>query len=96
MKTFKKILMLVLILLLVLTLSGCSLGLSSPSLTAKNNRLTKIENTILSYDTETKIIYYFFDSTSGNLSYGYMSPFLSENGKPCKYDIANKKFVEIK
>lgn len=41
----------------------------------------------LAYDTNTGIVYYLFKQPQsfGNKGYGFMSPYLGENGHPCKY-----------
>lgn len=41
----------------------------------------------LVYDTNTGIVYYLFKQPQsfGNKGYGFMSPYLGEDGYPCKY-----------
>jgi len=60
-----------------------------------NRKLTNISG-LLSYDIDTRIIYYYFKDSSGNQGYGYMSPYISENGNFCKYDVNERKIIEIK
>lgn len=52
------------------------------------------ENDLYYYAT-THIVYIAFSEFKGNSGYGYMSPYYSENGKLCTYDINAKQIVEI-
>lgn len=52
------------------------------------------ENDLYYYST-THIVYIAFNECAGNCGYGYMSPYYSENGKLCTYDIITKQIVEI-
>lgn len=60
-----------------------------------NARLLPTEFDHLSYDKETKIVYYYFTNRSNQTGYGFMSPYYSENGKLVKYDIDSKTLVEL-
>ena len=51
-------------------------------------------NDVLSYDSDTKVVYYYFREINGYWGYGYMSPYISENGKYCRY--INGEIVEVK
>lgn len=52
------------------------------------------ENDLYYYST-THVVYIVFNECAGNSGYGYMSPYYSENGKLCTYDIDTKQIVEI-
>ena len=47
----------------------------------------------LAFDADTKVIYYNFDSYKDKQ--GYMAPYISENGKYCRYNGALGRIVEI-
>lgn len=49
---------------------------------------------LLFYNTQTKVVYYiFFNNNMGYKGYGFMSPYISENGNFCRY--VDGKIVEI-
>ena len=53
---------------------------------------------ILFFDRNTQIVYYLFSTvqypnTHGAMGYGYMTPYISENGNYCRY--IDGKIVEI-
>ena len=53
------------------------------------------ENDLYYYST-THIVYIVFNECGeGYTGFGYMSPYYSENGKLCKYDVKSKQLVEI-
>ena len=52
------------------------------------------ENDLYYYST-THIVYIVFNEAEYQAGYGYMSPYYSENGKLCTYDIDTKQIVEI-
>ena len=49
----------------------------------------------LRYDTDTRVVYYLFSTcvSGGYYSYSYMAPYISENGRYCRY--MNDEIVEI-
>lgn len=89
----KKILAVVLGLTLCLGVTGCSaenMGLG------KNSKLIPIEGeTDLYYYSTTNIVYIAFNRCIGNLGCGYMSPYYSENGRLCTYNVDTKQIVEV-
>lgn len=89
----KKILAVVLGLTLCLGVTGCSAG--SMGL-GKSSKLISIEGeTDLYYYSTTNIVYIAFNYRIGNIGYGYMSPYYSENGRLCTYDVDTKQIVEV-
>lgn len=95
----KKFLLLIVCIIMVFILSSCiSVRISDKNASfvrETKSQLTYIDG-LLSYDINTKIIYYYFKDTAGSKGYGFMSPYYSENGKLCKYDITEKKIIELK
>ena len=57
-------------------------------------------NDNLYYDKDTKIVYYLLSTNQHfgqqGYGYGYMSPYYSENGNICKYNLNTNKIEEIK
>lgn len=53
---------------------------------------TRIDDAVV-YDNKTQIVYYLFGTTSGYAGFGYMSPYISENGNFCRY--SDGQIVEI-
>ena len=53
------------------------------------SELFTCERTNLVFDTETKIVYYQIN----NATYGYMTPYISANGKYCRF--VDEQIVEI-
>ena len=59
------------------------------------------DTTNLVYDSETKVVYYQFSrfrdiptmGSIGRVGQGYMSPYISENGKFCRF--VDNKIIEI-
>jgi len=90
----KKLTMLGLLLCVSIGLTGCS-DSNSKVVTDDNKKLTNISG-LLSYDIDTRIIYYYFKDSAGNTGFGYMSPYISENGNFCKYDVNERKIIEVK
>lgn len=91
-KMKKKILTVVLGLALCFGMTGCG-NLAGSKNYESHSKLVAIEgeNDLYYYST-THIVYIVFNEYTG---YGYMSPYYSENGKLCTYDVENKKIVEI-
>ena len=49
---------------------------------------------LLFYDMKTEVVYYvFLNSRNGYKGYGFMAPYISENGNYCRY--IDDKIVEI-
>ena len=95
-KMKKKILALILILGLAFcfVMTGCTFTGSKDY--ESHSKLVAIEgeNDLYYYST-THIVYIVFNEYAASNGYGYMSPYYSENGKLCTYDVENKKIVEI-
>jgi len=89
----KKLVMLGLLLCTSVGLVGCA-DSNSKYVTEDNRKLVNISG-VLSYDIDTRIIYYYFKDSTGNTGFGYMSPYISENGYFCKYDVNEKKIIEL-
>lgn len=49
----------------------------------------------LYYDSQTKVVYFVFNESIGNVGYGYMSAYYAPNGLPYLYDPFNQELVEI-
>lgn len=74
-----------------LCLSGC--GKSYKGKASEAELIKCPEHDVLYYDPTTKVIYYIFYDTDVHQGFGYMSPYISENGKFCKWD--DGKIIEI-
>jgi len=90
----KKLITLGLLVCVSIGLIGCS-DTNSKYVKDDNKKLTNISG-LLSYDNDTRIIYYYFKDFAGNAGYGYMSPYISENGNFCKYDVNERRIIELK
>lgn len=90
----KKILAVVLGLILCFGMTGCTYEGSKNY--DKHSKLVSIEgeNDLYYYST-THVVYIVFNECVGNSGYGYMSPYYSESGKLCTYDINTKQIVEV-
>lgn len=90
----KKILAVVLGLTLCLGMTGCIYEGSKNY--DDHSKLISIEgeNDLYYYST-THVVYIVFNECAGNPGYGYMSPYYSESGKLCTYDINTKQIVEV-
>lgn len=97
MKKRKVILLGVLMLVACSFLIGCFETSVNSSDSAANEMLNfeEIEERKgLAYEKETKVIYYMASTNAYNgYSYTYFAPYISENGKFCRY--INGKIVEI-
>lgn len=51
----------------------------------RDSTLIKINNS-LSYDKSTKIVYWYFEDGGGRMSTGFMSPYISKDGRYCRYE----------
>ena len=51
----------------------------------RDSTLIEINNN-LSYDKSTKIVYWYFEDGGGRMSTGFMSPYISKDGRYCRYD----------
>ena len=87
----KKILAVVLGLTLCFGMTGCTYEGSKNY--DNHSKLVSIEgeNDLYYYST-THVVQIVFNEYAG---YGYMSPYYSESGKLCTYDINTKQIVEI-
>lgn len=82
---------LIFVLLLAFCLCGC--GKEYKDL-AKNSGFEKCDGRdCLYYAPDTKAVYYLFNDYDGNQGFGYLAPYISENGKFCKWD--DGKIIEI-
>lgn len=96
----RRIIILLLAGMLMCSLTGCGEPQSNEVDKASlefSNLKTIDEKEHLAYDLDTKVVYYMFSSKeySGYQGYGYsyFSPYISENGKFCRY--IDNKIVEI-
>ena len=91
----KKILAVALGLTLCFGMTGCGTSTGSKNYDS-HSKLVSIEgeNDLYYYST-THVIYIVFNEAEYQAGYGYMSPYYSENGKLCTYDIDTKQIVEI-
>ena len=97
------LLMSMFIIILAVTLTGCDdvpQEFNDPQVLSPG--ISNFENIkgedILFFDRNTKIVYYLFSTTQyphthGAMGYGFMSPYISENGNYCRY--IDGKIVEI-
>ncbi len=53
--------------------------------TQQDSVLIEINNN-LSYDKTTKIVYWYFEDGGGRMSTGFMSPYISKDGRYCRYE----------
>ena len=90
----KKILAVVLGLTLCFGMTGCTYEGSKNYDNHSKLVLIEGENDLYYYST-THVVYIVFNEYAGNSGYGYMSPYYSESGKLCTYDINTKQIVEI-
>jgi len=91
----KKIIILGLLICISIGLIGCSGTDSNSKYVSEDNRKLINISGVLSYDIDTRIIYYYFKDWAGYKGYGYMSPYISENGYFCKYDVNERKIIEL-
>ena len=92
----KRIISLVMVvIILAVTLSACSAATNTADFTSGSISNFKIieENNFLVYDRDTKVVYYLFSTCTGYNGYGYLAPYISENGNFCKY--VDDKIIEI-
>ncbi len=91
----RKTLFIIVILLLIMCLiTGCTTDVSDVSKGIETN-FGKVEGKdLLFYDLNTKVIYYLFQTAQGYAGYGYLAPYINENGSFCQY--FDGKIVEIK
>lgn len=47
--------------------------------------LVEINNNLF-YDNATKIVYWYFEDGAGRTSTGFMSPYISKDGRYCRYE----------
>lgn len=77
-----------------LFLTGCEVS-GETGFSGIGNLVTIDGDSTLYYDKDTRIVYYVMVSTSGGYrGYGFMSPYISENGNYCRY--VDKEIVEVK
>ena len=90
------------IIILSVTLTACNNKVAmanEPEVAASDiSNFKNIEGEdILFYDRDTKIVYYIFSTSKckgyDGYGYGYMAPYISENGNYCRY--IDGKIVEI-
>lgn len=53
--------------------------------TQQSAALVDINNN-LSYDNSTRIVYWYFKDGAGRTSTGFMSPYISKDGRYCRYE----------
>ena len=96
----KRTIFLLVALIMVLTLAGCGGTVSNSAdesaLEMAGFKQIDGEESLV-YSVETRCVYYMFSTRKVNgrqgYGYGYMAPYISENGKYCKY--INDEIVEI-
>ena len=96
----RTLILLVTMLLLVFSFTGCDKTSTNETdaAAAQMPNFKVIEGKeYLSYNKDTRVVYYMFSTSSsfGNIGYGYtyFAPYISENGNFCKY--INDEIVEI-
>ena len=78
--------LLVVSLLLICILTACSPLDEDKISKGVNTNFSKIEGRdLLYYDLNTKVVYYLFQTFSGYQGYGYLAPYIDENGSYCRY-----------
>lgn len=78
--------LLVVILLVMCILTACSPVDENSTSKGVNANFSKIEGRdLLYYDLNTKVVYYLFQTSSGYEGYGYLAPYIDENGSYCRY-----------
>lgn len=94
------ILLIVVVALLVMSLTACSVQEANPvnDVAMEMTNFKSVEGKeYLSYDTDTRAVYYMFSTHEhvGNKGFGYtyFAPYISENGRFCQY--INGEIVEI-
>lgn len=89
----KIVITIIALVLLCAIMSGCS-TMSGTQTNSSNSLIKSIpDSESLSYRTDTKVIYIIFHESMGYYGYGYMAPYISENGNYCKY--IDGKIIEI-
>lgn len=71
--------------LYVSRLRGESNTYKDESNTQQSAALVDINNN-LSYDNSTRIVYWYFEDGAGRTSTGFMSPYISKDGRYCRYE----------
>ncbi len=87
--------MALLIISLAVVLTACSATTNKADFTSGDiSNFKNVEGEdFLVYDRDTKVVYYLFSTCSGYNGYGYLAPYIGENGNFCRY--INGKIVEI-
>lgn len=82
------------VMLIVCALSSCG-TVSTEDEAAINMANFKVieDEEGLVYNKDTRVVYYMFSTGQGYAGYGYLAPYISENGRFCKY--INDEIVEI-
>ena len=91
----KKLIMFGLLICVSVGLVGCNFDSNSKQVLKENSKLVNISG-LISYDVDTRIMYYYFRDSGYQEGFGFMSPYISENGNFCKYDVNERKIIEIK
>ena len=82
--------------LMCFSLTGCTSTDSGSKDYDIHSHLISIEGEDdLYYYSTTHVVYIVFNECAGNIGYGYMAPYYSENGKLCIYDVKAKKIIEL-
>lgn len=93
----KKLIMFALLVCISISSLGCGGTDSNSKYISEDNNIKLVNiSGILSYDIDTRMIYYYFKDRAGYKGYGYMSPYISENGNFCRYDVNERKIIEVK
>ena len=90
----KKFIILVLFVILITSLTACVF--KGPKRYESNTWLVAIPGANdLYYDSQTKVVYFVFNESTGDKGYGYMSAYYAPNGLPYLYDPFKQELVEI-
>jgi len=90
----KKFLIFALLTVLLLSLTACA-SKGSKNYESNTGLVAVPGISDLYYDSQTKVVYFVFNESIGNIGYGYMSAYYAPNGFPYLYDPFNQELVEI-
>lgn len=83
----------ILFIVITMAIMSCMLvGCEETSTTYKDKSGTQQESVLvrinnnLAYDNTTKVVYWYFKDGAGRTSTGFMSPYISKDGRYCRYE----------
>lgn len=94
----RTIILLILAALLLVSITACDTRRAEDVAVVQTTNFRPVEGRDdLKYDVETRFIFYLFNTNANSggyqgYGYGYMAPYLSENGRYCKY--INDQIIE--